>query len=138
MLREQSRTRCFNLYGPTEATVDATCQELSVAGEVPVIGVPLPGVCVRVLDERMRPVPIGVAGELYLGGAGLARGYHGRPDLTAQRFVADPFAESPGDRLYRTGDRGRWRPDGTIEYLGRVDDQIKLRGYRIEPGEIET
>ncbi|MET8690385.1 amino acid adenylation domain-containing protein [Streptomyces sp. NPDC004732] len=138
VLREQIRTRCFNLYGPTEATVDATCQEVSVAGEVPVIGTPLPNVCVRVLDERMRPVPIGVAGEIYLGGAGLARGYHGRPDLTAQRFVADPYGDSPGSRLYRTGDRGRWRPDGTIEYIGRVDHQIKLRGYRIEPGEIET
>ncbi|MEW2391018.1 amino acid adenylation domain-containing protein [Streptomyces venezuelae] len=137
-LREQTRTRCFNLYGPTEATVDATCQEISAAGEVPVIGVPLPDVCVRILDERMRPVPIGVAGELYLGGPGLARGYHGRPDLTARRFVADPYADTPGERLYRTGDRGRWRPDGSIEYVGRVDDQIKLRGYRIEPGEIET
>ncbi|AXE88333.1 Gramicidin S synthase 2 [Streptomyces sp. Go-475] len=137
-LRGQRRTRCFNLYGPTEATVDATCHDLSGPVDIPVIGVPLPGVRVRLLDERLRPVPIGVAGEIYLGGPGLARGYVNRPSLTAQRFVADPYSDIPGSRLYRTGDRARWRPDGTLEYLGRTDHQIKLRGFRIEPGEIEA
>ncbi|MBI0379469.1 amino acid adenylation domain-containing protein, partial [Streptomyces albiflaviniger] len=137
-LRGQRRTRCFNLYGPTEATVDATCHDLSGPVDIPVIGTPLPGVHLRVLDERLRPVPIGVAGEIYLGGPGLARGYLNRPALTAQRFIADPYSDTPGSRLYRTGDRARWRPDGTLEYLGRTDDQIKLRGFRIEPGEIEA
>ncbi|WP_301184473.1 non-ribosomal peptide synthetase [Streptomyces sp. NL15-2K] len=137
-LRGQRRTRAFNLYGPTEATVDATCHDLSGPVDIPVIGTPLPDVRLRVLDERLRPVPVGVAGEIYLGGPGLARGYVNRPALTAQRFIADPYSDTPGSRLYRTGDRARRRPDGTLEYLGRTDDQIKLRGFRIEPGEIET
>ncbi|WP_158688758.1 non-ribosomal peptide synthetase [Streptomyces mobaraensis] len=137
-LRDQRRTRCFNLYGPTEATVDATCHDLSDPADVPVIGTPLPHTHVRVLDDRLRPVSVGVAGEIYLGGTGLARGYLNRPALTAQRFVADPYPDTPGSRLYRTGDRARWRPDGTLEYLGRTDDQIKIRGFRVEPGEIEA
>jgi amino acid adenylation domain-containing protein len=128
-----------NLYGPTEATIDAacwTCRREDRLSSVP-IGRAIANLRAYVLDARGGPVPIGVGGELHLGGAGLARGYRNRTDLTAERFVADPFRpESPG-RLYRTGDRVRWRPDGVLEYLGRLDHQIKLRGFRIEIEEIE-
>jgi acyl-coenzyme A synthetase/AMP-(fatty) acid ligase/acyl carrier protein len=129
----------INLYGPTEATIDAT---FHVAGDdaghgVP-IGRPVDHVIVRVLDADLHPVPPGVPGELYLGGIGLARGYLGRPDLTAERFLPDPWSGSAGARLYRTGDRVRMRDDGALEYLGRRDGQIKLRGQRIELGEVEA
>jgi amino acid adenylation domain-containing protein/non-ribosomal peptide synthase protein (TIGR01720 family) len=128
--------RLVNAYGPTEATVCATCAVFEGRFDRLPIGRPIAGVQVYLLDSRLQPVPAGVKGELYLGGIGLARGYWGRPDLTAAAFLPSPFSAAPGARLYRTGDLGRLLPDGRIELLGRVDSQIKLRGYRIELGEI--
>jgi amino acid adenylation domain-containing protein len=129
-----------NTYGPTETTVVATRHRVAgpdADGEVP-IGRPIRGLSAYVLDGRMRPVPPGVVGELCLGGAGLARGYLGRPALTAERFVPDPFSRTPGARLYATGDRARHRAGGALEFAGRVDGQVKVRGYRVEPGEVES
>ncbi|GGK78976.1 non-ribosomal peptide synthetase [Mangrovihabitans endophyticus] len=129
-----------NGYGPTEGTVLATAGQVSSedTGSLPSIGVPIDGVRIEILDPQLRPVAPGEVGELYLGGAGVARGYLAHPDLTADRFVPDPRPARPGDRLYRTGDLGRWRSDGAIDFAGRNDDQVKIRGHRIEPAEVSA
>ena len=136
---ERLDAELHNLYGPTEAAVDVTywrCRPREKLRSVP-IGQPIANIKLYVLDRLMHPVPIGVAGELHIGGVGLARGYLNRPELTAEKFVADPFDNTPGARLYKTGDLVRYLPDGNIEYLGRLDFQVKVRGFRIELGEIE-
>ncbi|MEG4144515.1 amino acid adenylation domain-containing protein [Microcoleus sp. Pol12B5] len=128
-----------NLYGPTEAAVDVSfwaCTRQRYPGIVP-IGRPIANTQLYILDRYLQPLPIGVPGELHIGGAGLARGYLNRPELTAQKFIPNPFSNSPDARLYKTGDLARYLPDGNIEYLGRIDSQVKIRGYRIELGEIE-
>ncbi|MER5354595.1 amino acid adenylation domain-containing protein [Kitasatospora sp. NPDC002551] len=140
--------RLVNAYGVTEAAVTSTLGELTAevlaapgphgpAAPVP-IGRPLPGVRVHVLDRRLSPVPPGEKGEIHLGGPGLARGYWKAPGLTAEAFLPDPYAPDPGERMYRTGDAGRWRADGTLEVLGRSDDQLKVRGHRVDPAEVES
>jgi amino acid adenylation domain-containing protein len=134
---QATTTRFVNVYGPTECTVDTTSCEVRSSAQ-PSLGRPLPNVRVYVLDDQLQPVPLGIDGELYIGGHGLARGYLNRPDLTAARFIPDPFAETAGSRLYRTGDRARLLPNGSLEFLGRLDEQVKLHGYRIELGEIES
>jgi len=128
-----------NNYGPTEGTVVSTSGVVAPDGSTnqpPSIGRPIDGVEIYILDDRQHPVREGSAGEIYIGGAGLARGYRNRPDLTAERFVSNPFSAEVGARLYRTGDLARWLPDGQIAFLGRVDEQVKIRGYRVEPSEI--
>ncbi|HYG62303.1 MAG TPA: amino acid adenylation domain-containing protein, partial [Thermoanaerobaculia bacterium] len=140
-----TQPRLVNMYGITETTVHVTYRPLSALSAASargehrsLIGVPIPDLSLAVMDRSLRPVPIGVPGELVVGGAGLARGYLGRPELTAERFVPDPSGERPGERLYRSGDLGRYLPSGDVEYLGRLDHQVKIRGFRIEIGEIEA
>nr|BDT34120.1 LLM class flavin-dependent oxidoreductase [Myxococcus sp. MH1] len=131
--------RLLNMYGPTETTIWSSTHDVrGESGPVVSIGTPFLRTRFYLLDARLRPVPVGVPGELYIGGAGVVRGYLSRPELTAERFVPDLFSSEPGARLYRTGDRARWRDDGTVEFLGRVDHQLKVRGFRIEAGEIEA
>jgi amino acid adenylation domain-containing protein len=139
---EIDRPQLVNMYGITETTVHVTYRRLSreeiESERGSIVGKPIPDLRVYLLDRHGQPVPIGVAGEIYVGGAGVARGYLNRPELTAERFLQDPFSTEPKARMYRSGDLGKWRPDGTIEYLGRNDDQVKVRGFRIELGEIEA
>jgi amino acid adenylation domain-containing protein len=134
--------RLINMYGITETTVHVTFRPVTAAdverGAASVIGAALPDLSLAVLDRNREPAPIGVPGEMVVGGAGVARGYLGRPELTAERFVPDPFGREPGGRLYRSGDLARYLPDGDLEYLGRIDHQVKIRGFRIELGEIEA
>jgi amino acid adenylation domain-containing protein len=131
--------RVLDLYGPSEDTTYSTFAPVERgSGRAPAIGRPIAGTRAYLLDAGLHPVPLGIPGALYLAGAGLARGYLGRPDLTAERFIPDPFAVRPGERLYQTGDLARFRPDGQLDFLGRIDQQVKVRGFRIEPGEIEA
>ena len=127
----------WNMYGPTETTVWSTCERIELGAGGVTIGRPIANTQIWILDDAGALVPIGVAGELYIGGDGVALDYHARPELTAERFVPDPFSARPGARLYRTGDLARWRADGKLQHLGRTDFQVKVRGYRIELGEIE-
>jgi acyl carrier protein len=127
----------WNMYGPTETTIWSTTCRLN-AGVPITIGRPIANTEIFILDGRQQPVPVGVLGELYVGGDGLARGYHNRPELTEEKFVRHPFNPAPGARLYRTGDLARYRTDGSIEFQGRIDHQVKIRGFRIELGEIES
>jgi acyl-coenzyme A synthetase/AMP-(fatty) acid ligase/acyl carrier protein len=137
--KESGVERVVNLYGPTEDTTYTSYEEIERGGKEEVgIGRAISNSRIYVLDEGMKAQPVGVAGELYIGGAGVGRGYLGRPEMTAEKFVPDGLSGERGGRLYRTGDRGRWREEGWIEFLGRLDEQVKLRGYRIELGEIEA
>jgi acyl-coenzyme A synthetase/AMP-(fatty) acid ligase/acyl carrier protein len=138
-LAELPGVELINGYGPTENTTFTTCYSITqeLTDRVP-IGVPITGTTVYLLDADLRPVPDGEAGELCTGGLGVARGYLGRPGVTADRFVPDPFSATPGGRLYRTGDLARRRPDGVFDFLGRLDNQVKIRGFRVEAGEVEV
>ncbi len=138
--QRRSRAKLYNVYGPTETIIDSTCwlcEEADGLSSSP-IGRPIPNARIYILDNALRPLPIGVAGHMHIGGVGLARGYLNRPDLTAEKFIPDPFSAEPGARLYKTGDLARYLPDGNIEFLGRADHQVKIRGFRIELGEIEA
>ena len=139
-LMQQAR-KLWNVYGPTETTIWSSAlavEAATLARRRLSIGRPIANTQIYILDANLQPAPIGVTGELYIGGAGVARGYLNRPELTAERFVQDPFAAEPDARMYKTGDLGRWRADGTIDFLGRNDFQVKIRGFRIELGEIEA
>jgi acyl-coenzyme A synthetase/AMP-(fatty) acid ligase/acyl carrier protein len=129
--------KVYDLYGPTETTTYSTFT-LRQAGAPPTIGRPIANTQIYILDAHLQPAPVGVTGEVCIGGDGLARGYLNRPELTAEKFIAHPFRDEPGARIYRSGDLARYRPDGNIEFLGRADHQVKIRGFRIEPGEIEA
>lgn len=133
----QGRT-FLNAYGPTEATICVTVAACTPQDGRPAIGPPLPGISVYVLDARLEPVPVGMPGEMFLGGPGIAWGYLGQPARTAELFLPDPFTPVPGARMYRTGDRARWLPDGSLDFLGRYDDQVQIGGVRVEPGETEA
>ena len=138
--QSRSKAKLYNVYGPTETIIDSTywlCEGLGGRTSIP-IGRPIPNARTYILDDALRPVPIGVGGHLHIGGEGLARGYLNQPVLTAEKFIPDPFSAEPGARLYKTGDLARYLPDGNIEFLGRRDDQVKIRGFRIELGEIEA
>jgi amino acid adenylation domain-containing protein len=137
-LSVQTEATFYNVYGPTECTVDATIAHVTADCESPHVGRPLQNRRIYILDRELRAVPLGVAGEIFIGGAGIGRGYLNRPELTSHRFIADPFSSDGSARMYKTGDLGRWRSDGSIEYLERNDEQVKIRGFRIEPGEIEA
>ncbi|MBM4090487.1 MAG: amino acid adenylation domain-containing protein, partial [Planctomycetes bacterium] len=134
----QRGKQLWNLYGPTETTIWSTASHVEPDFARISIGSPIGNTQVYVLDEHLQPVPVGVPGELHIGGTGVARGYRNRPDLTAERFLPDPFGDRPGGRLYKTGDLTRWLPNGRLEFLGRLDHQVKVRGFRIELGEIES
>jgi amino acid adenylation domain-containing protein/non-ribosomal peptide synthase protein (TIGR01720 family) len=136
--RINPRMRIFNEYGPTEATVGCVVKEIFSGEDRIVIGQPIDNTRVYVLDKHLQPLPVSMPGELYIGGKGLARGYLNRPELTAERFISDPFSTEGGARLYRSGDLARWLPSGNLEFLGRCDQQVKVRGVRIELGEIES
>ena len=133
-----SGVELWNMYGPTETTVWSTCARIADTSNGITIGNPIDNTVVWILDAHKNLCPIGVPGELCIGGDGVSLGYWNRAELTADRFIPDPFDTTPGGRLYRTGDRGRWRSDGMLEHLGRLDDQVKVRGFRIELGEIEA
>lgn len=138
LLIRHASVELLNMYGPTETTVWSAVHRVQAAdGPIP-IGRPVANTELYVLDPHQQPAPVGVAGELYIGGAGVARGYLHRAELTAERFLPDPFSSTPAARMYRTGDLARWLPDGTVDFLGRVDHQLKIRGHRVEPGEIEA
>ncbi|WP_036836401.1 AMP-binding protein, partial [Photorhabdus temperata] len=131
--------RLCNLYGPSETTTYSAWLPIQRGDRIiESIGRPIANTGLYLLDVYGQPVPLGVVGEIYIGGAGVARGYFNRPDLTAERFLLDPFSDNPGARMYRTGDLARYLPDGNLEFLGRNDQQVKIRGFRIEPGEIEA
>ncbi|MEH2118253.1 non-ribosomal peptide synthetase [Nostoc sp.] len=133
-----SQRRFFNAYGPTEATVWSTIAEISTMSEKPSIGRPIANTQIYILDKHLQPLPIGIAGELYISGEGLAQGYLNRPELTTEKFILNRFSDKNKARLYQTGDLARYRPDGNIEFLGRIDNQVKIRGFRIDLSEIET
>ena len=138
-LSKELGAEIHNMYGPTETTVWSTTHRLSDSEQESIpIGRPIANTSIYIIDQHLRPVPIGSSGELYIGGKGVARGYWNRPELTAERFISNPFSGDPADRLYRTGDLARYRENGVIEFLGRVDHQVKIRGFRIELGEIES
>lgn len=138
LYQQETIQRVFNLYGPTEDTTYSTYTLVERGEQKPSIGRPISNTQVHILDAHLQQVPPGAAGELYIGGDGLARGYLNRPELTAERFIPDPFSQKPGARLYKTGDLAHYQPDGTIAFLGRIDHQVKIRGFRVELGEIEA
>jgi acyl carrier protein len=137
-LRRELPAVLLNMYGPTETTIWSTTHRLDEVSSIVLIGRPIANTQIHILNGNLQPVPVGVTGELFIGGEGVARGYLNRPELTDEKFISDLFSNNSNARLYRTGDRARYREDGEIEFLGRVDQQIKLRGHRIEAGEIES